>query len=136
MHQAGNDCISDLRMLSIGPLLQAELHIHKIGRDVCSAQVAGDTGEATCRGALEAAGLVGSDKGQIPPQRLLFCSTLDGKASIVRQIEPSLHIDANAKTVCLSCQWCCHRRVASLPQKCSAISGAESADLGFEHKRH
>ena len=62
-------------------------------------QVSGDTGEATCRGALEAAGLVGTNKGQISPQRLLFCSTLEGKASIVRQLEPQLHIDAHSKTV-------------------------------------
>ena len=63
------------------------------------AQVEDDTGEATCRGALEAGGLVGSKPGQIPAQRLLFCSTLDGKVSIVRQLEPQLHIDAHPKTV-------------------------------------
>ena len=62
-------------------------------------QVEDDTGEATCRGALEAGGLVGSAPGQIPSQRLLFCSTLDGKVSIVRQLEPQLHIDGHPKTV-------------------------------------
>lgn len=56
-------------------------------------------GEATCRGALESARLIGSGKGQIPPQRCLFCSTLPGKASIVRQLEPQLHIDAHLQTV-------------------------------------
>jgi hypothetical protein len=36
---------------------------------------------------------------QLPPQRLLFCSTQPGKQSIVRQIEPDLHIDADIATV-------------------------------------
>lgn len=63
------------------------------------AQVEDDTGEATCRGALEAGGLVGTRLGQIPPHRLLFCSTLDGKVSIVRQLEPQLHVDGHPKTV-------------------------------------
>jgi len=58
-----------------------------------------DMGEATCRGALEAGGLVGVGSGQIPPQRLLFCSSLEGKASIVRQLEPQLHIDGHSRTV-------------------------------------
>lgn len=62
-------------------------------------QVKDDTGEATCRGALEAGGLVGSGPGQIPPQRLLFCSSLEGKASIVRQLEPQLHIDGHSRTI-------------------------------------
>ena len=42
-----------------------------------------DVGEATVRGALEDAGLIGLDAGQIKPHRVLFCSTLEGKVSIV-----------------------------------------------------
>ena len=38
-------------------------------------------------------------QGQIPSQRLLFCSSLEGKASIVRQLEPQLHIDGHSRTV-------------------------------------
>ncbi len=58
-----------------------------------------DVGEATVRGALEDAGLVGSAEGQIKPHRLVFCSTLEGKVSIVRQLEPELHIDGHPTTV-------------------------------------
>ena len=58
-----------------------------------------DVGEATVRGALEDAGLVGSLEGQIRPHRLVFCSTLEGKVSIVRQLEPELHIDGHPSTV-------------------------------------
>ena len=58
-----------------------------------------DVGEATVRGALEDVGLVGSSEGQIKPHRLVFCSTLEGKVSIVRQLEPELHIDGHPTTV-------------------------------------
>lgn len=58
-----------------------------------------DIGEATVRGALENAGLVGPNPGQIKPHRVLFCSTLEGKVSIVRQLEPDLHIDGHPTTV-------------------------------------
>ncbi|KAL0043384.1 hypothetical protein WJX79_003269 [Trebouxia sp. C0005] len=58
-----------------------------------------DVGEATVRGALEDVGLVGSSEGQIKPHRLIFCSTLEGKVSIVRQLEPELHIDGHPTTV-------------------------------------
>lgn len=51
------------------------------------------------QGALEDAGLIGSGPGQIKAHRLLFCSTLEGKVSIVRQLEPDLHIDGHARTV-------------------------------------
>lgn len=68
------------------------LHIHAL-------QVQDDVGQAVVTGALEAAGLVGSQPGQLKPHRLLFCSTLDGKVSIVRQLEPDLHIDGSAKTI-------------------------------------
>lgn len=59
-----------------------------------------DVGEATVRGALEDVGLVGTSEGQIKPHRLVFCSTLEGKVSIVRQLEPELHIDGHPSTVC------------------------------------
>ncbi|KFM27006.1 Peroxisome biogenesis protein 22 [Auxenochlorella protothecoides] len=62
------------------------------------AHVASDVGEATVRGALEHAGLLGPNHGQLPPHRLLFCGTREGKASMVRQLEPQLHIDADAET--------------------------------------
>ena len=65
------------------------------------AHVIDDIGEATVRGALEAGGLVGLSAGQIPPQRVLCCSTLEGKVSIVRQLEPELHIDGHPQTVIL-----------------------------------
>jgi hypothetical protein len=64
------------------------------------AHVADDVGQAVVSGALEAAGLVGPKaNGQVPVQRVLFCSTLDGKISMVRQLEPELHIDGHAATV-------------------------------------
>ncbi|BDA49538.1 Peroxisome biogenesis protein 22 [Coccomyxa sp. Obi] len=63
------------------------------------AHVIDDIGEATVRGALEAGALVGLGAGQIPPHRVLFCSTLDGKVSIVRQLEPDLHIDGHPQTI-------------------------------------
>ena len=36
---------------------------------------------------------------QVPPHRLLFCSTAEGKVAIVRQLEPELHIDGSHNTV-------------------------------------
>lgn len=63
------------------------------------AHVADDVGEAAVQGALEYAGLLGAGPGAVPPHRALFCSTLDGKVSIVRQLEPDLHIDAHPQTV-------------------------------------
>jgi hypothetical protein len=62
-------------------------------------QVQDDVGQAVMLGALEAAGLVGPGPGQVLPHHVLFCSTLDGKVSVVRQIEPDLHIDGAAKTI-------------------------------------
>lgn len=62
-------------------------------------QVQDDVGQAVMLGALEAAGLLGSAPGQILPHHVLFCSTLDGKVSVVRQIEPDLHIDGAGKTI-------------------------------------
>lgn len=63
------------------------------------AHVEDDVGEAVVTGALEAEGLLGPGAGQVRPHRLLFCGTLDGKVSIVRQLEPELHIDGHAVTV-------------------------------------
>jgi len=63
------------------------------------ARVEDDIGQAAVTGALEAAGLLGLGPAQLPPQRLLFCSTQAGKLSIVRQIEPELHMDGDAATV-------------------------------------
>lgn len=61
------------------------------------AHVPDDIGQAVVTGAMEAAGLVGH--GKLPAHRLLFCSTPEGKVSIVRQIEPDLHIDGHVSTV-------------------------------------
>ena len=44
-------------------------------------QVQDDIGQAVVLGALEAAGLLGTAPGQVPPHHVLFCSTLDGKVS-------------------------------------------------------
>jgi hypothetical protein len=63
------------------------------------AHVPDDIGQAVVAGAMEAAGLLGKGTNQLPPHKLLFCSTLEGKASIVRQIEPELHIDAQSVTI-------------------------------------
>eukprot|EP00884_Botryococcus_braunii_P016383 jgi/Botrbrau1/3428/Bobra.139_1s0008.1 len=63
------------------------------------AHVMDDLGEATVRGALEAGGVTGNGAGQIPPHRLITCSTLEGKVSIVRQLEPELHIDGHHQTI-------------------------------------
>ncbi|KIZ05701.1 hypothetical protein MNEG_2263 [Monoraphidium neglectum] len=63
------------------------------------AHVPDDLAAAILAGALEAAGVVGHGPGQVPPQRLLLCGTADGKVSVVRQLEPELHIDASARTV-------------------------------------
>jgi hypothetical protein len=45
------------------------------------AHVEDDVGQAAVTGALEAAGLLGTQPGRIPPHRLLFCSTMEGKVS-------------------------------------------------------
>ncbi|KAK9824912.1 hypothetical protein WJX74_005715 [Apatococcus lobatus] len=63
------------------------------------AQVEDEIGEATVRCALEEAELLGLKQGQVKPHRLLFCSTLEGKVSMVRQLEPGLHVDAAAATI-------------------------------------
>lgn len=45
--------------------------------------------------ALEAEGLLGCGKGQIPKHRLLCCSTQVGNIAIIRQLETSLHIESS-----------------------------------------
>lgn len=44
--------------------------------------------------ALEADGLLGDGKGQVPKHRVLTCSKEVGKVAIVRQLECSLHIES------------------------------------------
>lgn len=63
------------------------------------AHVTDDIGQALVSGALEAAGIIGHGKGQVKPHRLLFCSTIEGKNSVVRQLEPDIHVDAHPSTV-------------------------------------
>ena len=36
---------------------------------------------------------------QIPPQRLLFCETKEGKISLARALEVDLHVDADKDTI-------------------------------------
>ena len=79
-------------------------------REVCAAvpvciiaHVLSDVGEAVVKGSLEAQGLLGSGPSQLMPHRVLCCSTPQGKESIVRQLEPGLHIDADLSTVGRSC---------------------------------
>lgn len=43
--------------------------------------------------------VVGPKSGQIPPHRVLACETEVGKTSIVRQLEPEVHIDGSIETV-------------------------------------
>ncbi|KAL4424243.1 hypothetical protein ABPG75_001544 [Micractinium tetrahymenae] len=73
--------------------------VARVARVYLMCHVSDDIGEAVVRGALEHAGLLGANPGQVPPHRALFCGTLDGKVSLVRQLEPDLHIDGHEKTV-------------------------------------
>lgn len=61
--------------------------------------VTDDVGQAVVMGALEAAGIIGDQHNKIKPHRVLFCATLDGKVSIVRQLEPDLHFESHPGTV-------------------------------------
>ena len=68
--------------------------LHELARNASVffiTHVIDDVGEATVRGALEESGLVGSADGQIKSHRLVFCSTLEGKVSIVRQQMYCMH---------------------------------------------
>lgn len=62
-------------------------------------QVSSDIGETVVRGALEHAGLLGTQLGQVKEHRALFCETLIGKVSMVRQLEADIHIDGRPSTV-------------------------------------
>lgn len=58
-----------------------------------------DVGETAIRAALESVDLLGPGIRQLPPHRLVFCEKLKGKVSLVRQIEPQLHIDGSSETL-------------------------------------
>ena len=55
--------------------------------------------QAVVSAALEAAGILGNEPGQVRPHRLLFCGTLEGKVAMVRQLEPDMHFDGHPSTV-------------------------------------
>lgn len=74
-------------------------HVAAHGEIFLIANVADDIGEAVVRGAIEHENILGHGRGQIAPHRLLFCETVDGKASHVRQLEPSIHIDGDNATI-------------------------------------
>lgn len=63
------------------------------------AHVGSDVGEAVIRAALETSNILGPGIRQLPPHRLIFCEKLKGKVSLVRQIEPQLHIDGSSETL-------------------------------------
>eukprot|EP00775_Hariotina_reticulata_P003151 gene3151-3428_t len=90
-------------------------------------QVHDDVGQAVMTGSLEAAGLLGNQPGQLRQHHLLFCSTLDGKVSIVRQIEPDLHIDGSGKTIEDLKRFMPH--LLHLPQPSSAAAGQGSSNV-------
>lgn len=60
-------------------------------RVVLIAHAPDEVAEAVVAAALEHAGVLDL----VPPHRLLFCRTHDGKQSIVRQLEPALHVEGN-----------------------------------------
>lgn len=93
------------------------------------AHVSDDIGEATVRGALDAGGLVGTQWGQIPPHRLLFCATLGGKESIVRQLEPELHIDGHEHTIQGLHRFMPQLLLIQPPGQSSSVSGLKN--VGF-----
>ena len=75
-------------------------------RDLCRAvqvrivaHVLSDVGEAVIKGSLEAQGLLGPQSSQLRAHHVLCCSTPQGKSSMLRQLEPGLHIDGDATTV-------------------------------------
>ena len=56
---------------------------------------------------------MGPGAGQIAAHRVLCCSTLDGKISIARQLEPGLHIDGHPHTVCSQSWLAMYNRLSS-----------------------
>jgi len=73
--------------------LAAGMHVYIL------AHVKSDVGEAVVRAALETSNVLGPGIRQLPPHRLIFCEKLKGKVSLVRQIEPQLHIDGSSETL-------------------------------------
>ena len=52
-------------------------------KSVCHlSQVSDDIGEALVTGAMEAAGVAGPSRGQVPSHRMLYCSTAEGKVRL------------------------------------------------------
>ncbi len=74
-------------------------------------RVESDIGEAAVRGCLEGEGVCGRGKGQVSPHRVLFCGTTVGSTSMVRQLEPDLHIDGDVDTVCCVWMYVCVRHM-------------------------
>eukprot|EP00890_Picochlorum_soloecismus_P000839 jgi/Picsp_1/1756/NSC_05228-R1_protein len=64
---------------------------------ICHAQ--DDVGEAVVLGALEHHGLIGESEHQVPVHRVIFCSSQLSIVSIVRQLEPHMHVDGDKKIV-------------------------------------
>jgi hypothetical protein len=62
-------------------------------------RIVDDIGQAAVLGALEASGVVGDGLGAVKPHRVLFCSSPEGVVSMVRQIEPDLHVDSSSATI-------------------------------------
>eukprot|EP01026_Neomeris_dumetosa_P031761 TRINITY_DN2519_c0_g1_i1.p1 TRINITY_DN2519_c0_g1~~TRINITY_DN2519_c0_g1_i1.p1 ORF type:complete len:254 (-),score=6.86 TRINITY_DN2519_c0_g1_i1:384-1145(-) len=56
-------------------------------------QVVDDFSEELIMNTLESSGLIGSGSNQFPPHKVLFCSKLEGKIAMARQLESQLHID-------------------------------------------
>eukprot|EP00798_Chlamydomonas_sp_ICE-L_P006248 gene6248-2872_t len=121
--RAVNAALAGVRRVSIslpGVLLnETEIHesaslvsdISPIVRSLCQGrdvyfivQVADDVGQAVAADVLEASGFIGTKPDQVAAQRVLFCPTPDGrvsegKVSVVRQLEPDLHIDGHYATM-------------------------------------
>ena len=54
-----------------------------------------DVGEAVVLGALEHHGLIGESEHQVPVHRVIFCSSQLSTVSVVRQLEPHVHLDGD-----------------------------------------
>lgn len=65
------------------------------GRVVIIAHTESEVGLTAVQAALEDVGLLGTSPSQLPPHRLLSCSTNGGKASMVRQLEPDVHLESD-----------------------------------------
>lgn len=58
-----------------------------------------DVGEAVVLGALEHHGLIGEAEHQVPVHRVIFCSSQLSTVSVVRQLEPHVHLDGDKGVV-------------------------------------